>query len=677
MIDKRPATIGQRTRFRADDFTLLLAALSALGVVLVLARQIVYGAGLAGDSLEYLAIAGNVLAGEGLTYLTGAPATLWPPLYPLLLAGATLGIVAPLDVAGPLNAVIFGLTIFAVGHYLRKRLAARFPVVWVCIAIALSIPLADLASWAMAGPAFMLLATAALIRADTFLVEGRTSSLVWAGVFSALAWQTRYLGIAVPVVVGLTLCFQSGASLRQRVRRCAGFSLLAGAPMALWLVRNYLIAGVMTGHDWPIEYRLPAILGDIGEGLWSWLAFDLPLFYRLSSEAPALSTAAGFGLLLAAAAVAASVIARQKHLPCCLFGGFALTYLLLLVAALAQGRTQYGFEARYLTPLYIPLLVVAAAGLDRILSGARKRTSVPSAILMLCLSLGGVGQTAANVYHIRRANADHFHIGFNRQPWSDSETLRYLRANPLVGEVHSNMPHMVFLQYSYPPSGDRRDLDLGRVEYRELPRSRTGGYVIDRPPESGRGREQLAGWLAGIVDGTWVVWFEDQATNDLFDYGAALLRTSSALEPVAELADGAVFKVNRNYAVRSDPYRSTYESIAGGSHGAPAARSVFDVYFAGNTLTYLKEPCAAGDVRPRFFLHVVPEDSADLLAGGNTAERPTFDNLDFSFPDRGVILNGKCLAVVTLPNYRISHVRTGQYVAGEGHVWDETFSPPD
>ena len=468
MIDKRPATIGRRTRFRADDFTLLLAALSALGVVLVLARQIVYGAGLASDALEYLAIAGNVLAGEGLTYLSGAPATLWPPLYPLLLAGATLGIVAPLDVAGPLNAVIFGLTIFAVGHYLRQRLESRFPVVWVCIAIALSIPLADLASSALAGPAFMLLATAALIRADTFLVEGRTSSLVWAGVFSALAWQTRYLGVAVPVVVGLTLLFQSGASLRQRARRCAGFSLLAGTPMALWLLRNYMIAGVMTGHDWPIEYRLPAILGDIGEGLWSWLAFDLPLFYRLST----LSTAAGFGLLLAAAAVAASVIARQKHLSL-LFGGFALTYLLLLVATLAQGRTQYGFEARYLTPLYIPLLVVAAAGLDRILSGARKRTSVPSAILMLCLSLWVVGQTAANVYHIRRSITSqrlstpilpsphdgrraqgrpavelvrlghrpptHFHIGFNRQPWSDSETLRYLRANPLVGEVHSTL----------------------------------------------------------------------------------------------------------------------------------------------------------------------------------------------------------------------------------------------
>lgn len=128
------------TRPRVDDFTLLLAALSALGVVLVLARQIVYGVALAGDSLEYLAIAGNVLAGEGLTYLTGAPATLWPPLYPLLLAGATLGIVAPLDVAGPLNAVIFGLTIFAVGHYLRQRLESRFPVVWVCIAIACRFP---------------------------------------------------------------------------------------------------------------------------------------------------------------------------------------------------------------------------------------------------------------------------------------------------------------------------------------------------------------------------------------------------------------------------------------------------------------------------------------------------------------------------------------------------------
>ena len=452
------------TRPRVDDFTLLLAALSALGVVLVLARQIVYGVGLAGDSLEYLAIAGNVLAGEGLTYLTGAPATLWPPLYPLLLAGATLGIVAPLDVAGPLNAVIFGLTIFAVGHYLRQRLESRFPVVWVCIAIALSIPLADLASSAVTTPAFMLLATAALIRADTFLVEGRTSSLVWAGVFSALAWQTRYLGVAVPVVVGLTLLFQPGASLRQRVRRCAGFSLLAGAPMALWLLSNRLIAGVMTGHDWPIEYRLPAILGDIGEGLWNGFAFGLPLFHRLSSEAPALSTAAGFGLLLAAAA--ASVIARQKH-PSLLFGGFALTYLLLLVVALAQGRTQYGFEARYLTPLYISF---ADRRRGRAGPDSQRRAQADECPVRHPDAASPLGRGPDCGQRLPYKASQRRSLPRRLQPATLGQFRNAAippRQSPHRRSAQQHAPHGVS-QYSYPLEGDRRDLDLARSEISEV-----------------------------------------------------------------------------------------------------------------------------------------------------------------------------------------------------------------
>ncbi len=651
--------IDRRVRVRPDDFTLLLAALAALGVVLVLAREIVYGVGLYGDSIEYVAVARNMLAGKGLTLIDGTPLKLWPPLYPLLLAGAGLGMIDPLDVAGPLNAAIFGLTIFAVGHYLRQRIDSRFLVVWVCIAAALSIPLADLASWAMTDPAFILLATLALIRTDKFLTESKTSSLVWAGVFSALAWQTRYTGAAVPVVVGLLLLFQPAASPWQRVRRTAGFSLIVGSPMALWLLRNFLLTGGFTPtYRWAIDYSLPAILSDLGDGLRGWFSFELPGF-RLLSEG---TVPPAVGLLLVAAAVAAVAIAQRKHRrPCYLFGGYALTNLLLLVLAFARGWPHYGIDPRYLIPFHIPLLVIAAFGLDRFLGSERKR-NLPR-ILMVCLCVHVAGQIAPNVREIRRANADDTYAGFNRQPWAGSETLRYLRDNPLRGEVHSNMPHLAFLH------------NAGEASYRELPRSRLGGYAINtgfREPSSAS--EQLDGWLAGVADGAYVVWLHDMVTNALFDYGAALMRITSGFEPVAERADGAIFKVNRNHAVGTNPYRSAYESLAAGDYGEPAARSTFDVYLDGRTLTYLKEPCVAGDVRARFFLHVVPAEVADLPAGH---KRHVFENMDFTFSNRGVILNGACLAMVKLPGYEIVVIRTGQYRPGEDHIWDETFSPPD
>ncbi len=35
---------------------------------------------------------------------------------------------------------------------------------------------------------------------------------------------------------------------------------------------------------------------------------------------------------------------------------------------------------------------------------------------------------------------------------------------------------------------------------------------------------------------------------------------------------------------------------------------------------------------------------------------------------RGMILNGACLAMVTLPGYEIVLIRTGQYLPREGHI---------
>ena len=101
------------------NVTLPLAAAAALGAVLVLARQAPNGAGLHWDSVIYVTVARNLLSGVGFSDYTGYPYVYWPPLYPLLLAVASLDLLDPLDVAGPLNAALFGLTIFVVGQYLR------------------------------------------------------------------------------------------------------------------------------------------------------------------------------------------------------------------------------------------------------------------------------------------------------------------------------------------------------------------------------------------------------------------------------------------------------------------------------------------------------------------------------------------------------------------------------
>ena len=108
--------------------------------------------------------------------------------------------------------------------------------------------------------------------------------------------------------------------------------------------------------------------------------------------------------------------------------------------------------------------------------------------------------------------------------------------------------------------------------------------------------------------------------------------------------------------------------------GEPAVASVFDLHYDGTTLSYLKEPCTAEDTTARFFLHLVPSDLASLPPDARGAG---FENRDFSFPDYGLHLDGRCAARVPLPPWRIARLRTGQFVSGGRRLWEAAFSPAE
>ena len=108
------------------------------------------------------------------------------------------------------------------------------------------------------------------------------------------------------------------------------------------------------------------------------------------------------------------------------------------------------------------------------------------------------------------------------------------------------------------------------------------------------------------------------------------------------------------------------QEYAGIVAGAPAARSEFDVYVREGQLSYVKESCGEGDTRAPFFLHLLPADENDLPEW----RRPHgFESRDFYFDDHGALFDGKCMVTVPLPDYDIGGFRTGQYVPGEGRLW--------
>ena len=113
-------------------------------------------------------------------------------------------------------------------------------------------------------------------------------------------------------------------------------------------------------------------------------------------------------------------------------------------------------------------------------------------------------------------------------------------------------------------------------------------------------------------------------------------------------------------------YEKAYQDTA--SSGEPAARSGFDLYLNGDTLSYLKEPCGENDARGRVFLSVHPADVRDLPPDRRAIGH---DSLNFDFaPPSLAIFNGKCMATRQLPDYDITKIETGQWIPGGERLWD-------
>ena len=135
--------------------------------------------------------------------------------------------------------------------------------------------------------------------------------------------------------------------------------------------------------------------------------------------------------------------------------------------------------------------------------------------------------------------------------------------------------------------------------------------------------------------------------------------------PIAEIRTGQAGSWEVNLYLPSDPdyLRAIYAAL---SNRPPDVDAAFALYLQDNRLIYLRETCNAADTAAGFFLHILPQDIADLPAERQDAG---FVNLDFAFDQRGGPFDGKCMAVLFLPPYPIKAIRTGQHIPGPGEVW--------
>ena len=636
-------------RWRPDRFTLFLIFLSLLGAGLALALHGRNGVLLDWDSVNYISVADSLLAGEGFRQFNGLLYRDWPPLYPLLLAALGRAGMDPYPWAGGLNALAFALTIFLAGQWLRRRLTSRGLLLLGCMAIAVAYPLTRQAAFALTETIFILFTLLALLAAERFLNTERRSALLWAALFTALACLTRYLGLTLVVAIVLLLALQTGVPLRQRAQRIALYAILSLAPIGLWMLRNYLLLGTLTGRrSYDVLTFSESLVQTLGV-LSDWTAWGL----LVSGVSPSgLSTALNFlpaaGLLLLAAALIYGLIAagrggpaRPDWRPLYIFGLFALVYLVLF-NVVAYRATFATISDRYILPAWLPLLLTALIALDRLRQYLREWGTDESRRLLALLYRGrfllrGALYVALALWLGWQVflNGQQIVRAWAIQPetyslWAEDETLRYLRESvrPNSWEwVLSNLPAVAYIY------GGRSQ------QQAELPYN-----ILD-----------LVQWMAAGDLGpaaVYVVWLYGSPDRHNYRYGDQDLRNLPTAETIAELESGVLLRIRRP----AEP--------------GPAYR----VNLHGNRLFYRKSPCFPSDANPVFFLQIYPAEGQNLPAD---RQEYGFVGEDFQLEDFGRREQGRCYMERELPSYPIREIHTGQYFVREDgtgvHIWQDGF----
>ena len=668
------------------------AAASALGAALVLWRETEDGAGLTGRAVHLVSAARNYWDGAGFVGFATPEVPLGPPLYPLLLTLFSPAWIDPLEIAVWLNAALFGISVFVVGRYLDRRLDSGFLRVWAPFALAAALPLLEMSRFALPGPLFLLLSALAMIRTEEYLARGRPASLAGAAAFAALASWTQYLGIAALVgVVGTVLLLDRRATLPRRafLGAAAAAALLPwavslpGSGGAAWYSRPEGPGGLLRLFaGWAEVNFLPSASG-------GWEVFTLAAMVAgalVVSAAARRKTGKKTGRKTGGPARSAARDGRSGGRAIPVFLGFAAIHTAVAALAFRFGAAREATEEGLLAPVYLALVVAAAFGFDRFfraepsrdldlpageppaagIAGALDRfdaLSGPARVVMAALTLWAAGQAVPSAREIERLAAEEadFRAGFTPRYPYESETLSFILHTPTPLRIYSNRPALAYLYTS------------GGRGFSPLPKR--GGLA---PTADGHVTPQvLSEWFEGAPEGAWVIWFRFAESNRGYGYGPPLLGMTPGLEPLVDVSDGVILRVNRSSEPGADRWRKIYGTIRSGAFGDPVVRSVFDLYGDGESLYYWKESCSPADVAAAFHLRLrrpPPEGAEGIPVSAPFEDRP-FEDRPFRFSDYGAVVDGACVAVAPGSLHDFDEVHTGQGVPGAGRAWSAVISP--
>ncbi len=415
----------------------LQAALGILGVVAALVVIFCTPGGMAttSDSVNYVMAARTLVAGEGLIACIGEPYVRFPPLYPVLLAIPGVVGVDAFVASRWINALTFGLTVFAAGQLFWQSTRSVVFTVLGAISTLISWALLIAAIFTLTEPLFSLLAVVAALVTMTFLRERSWRTLMVLAAVVGLAWLQRYVGFALVGAVGVAiLLLLHGEKWITRLKYAVVFGVVASLPLGLWLLRNWLVAGTVAGGR-----------GQPNNDLWRFS--DVIVQWFVPGADVRVLVVVGLVVIIAAAVLWVAYrhkLSLEQILP-----PVPTVFLVVILVSFAAVNNimDVTIDNRMLSPLFVFLMVVVislAAQVARWLDTHHLRGTWIIGGLVLLSLLPSAQKFASELQILAEGDA----IGFGSTELRESAQVEWVRAHS-DQTILSNWPHPICLNANY------------------------------------------------------------------------------------------------------------------------------------------------------------------------------------------------------------------------------------
>ena len=495
-----PLPAGRSRQQRTGAVVIVaLVALAGIAGAAIVTRA---GSGLDADSITYLDAAQNLAAGRGLALTPGlsvesnplqrVPLTHHPPLFPTLLAMFQMLGIDPLAGARWLNVLLFGVNALLVGLIVRRWTGSGALAILGALLVSASVDLFRAHTWVLTEPIFITGVLLGLGWLARDLEEPRGGALAGAIVAIGLASLARYAGLAAIAAGAITIALWAPLTAAQRWRRAALFAAATALPLLAWLLRNRSVEGSLTGKQL-VVHAIP--VGRARQGLDSLSAWLLP------DVVPAAVRYAALALVVLAIVAAcwptrgrADVGLEPRHqarirLGSRVFGTFALAYMALVGATISLFDAHVPLDARLLAPLYAVAVVLAMAGVARLV-GRAPRTRAPA--LWALVLLAAVSLTRTTLWAVGSQLDE---MGYASRVWRESALVAEVKALREDVQVFSNAPDALYALTGKPAR-------LVPLKADPFTRLENASYA----DELGRLERELKGRAGVVVYFRWLRW---------------------------------------------------------------------------------------------------------------------------------------------------------------------------